>query len=277
MNDKPMRRPRGRPKSSWSDEPAPTVQALDRGLLLLKALAKSGSLGLSELAMSVGVPTSSAHRLMATLESHGFASLDEATQKWSIGVQAFRVGAAFTQGSTLIETSREVMRALMEETGETANLAMADGGEVVFVSQVETQNPIRALFQIGARTPMHASGIGKALLAERPRSAVERHLEAHGLPDFTGKTLSTPARLFADLDATRARGWALDDEERHVGMRCVAATIHNVYGEAVAGVSVSAPRARFTDEVIAEIGPKVRRAAEAATEASGGQRALPPD
>lgn len=270
MTERGAKRPRGRPKSVWTQEQTQTVQALDRGLLMLKSLAKSGPLGLSELAMSVGAPTSSAHRLLATLETHGFATHDEATQKWAVGVQAFRVGATFAQRSTLIEASRPVMQTLMQETGETANLAMADGGDVVFVSQVETQNPIRALFQIGARAPMHASGVGKALLADMPRAAVERLLEAQGLPEFTAKTLTTPARLFADLEGIRRRGWALDDEERYAGMRCVAAAIRNSYGEAVAGVSVSAPHARFTDAVIAEIGPKVRRAAEAATEASGG-------
>ncbi len=263
------KRSRGRPKSA-SDTQGATVQALDRGLTLLGVLAKESRATLTDLSLRIGMPPSSAYRLLNTLQKHGFAEFDEATQDWMIGVEAFRIGSAFTQRTNLIEASRETMHALMEETGETANLAISDGGDVVFVSQVETPHPIRAFFPPGARSAMHASGIGKALLAEISTEEVEKILHRQGLEEFTDKTLTAPDALFSDLETSRRRGWAFDDEERHAGMRCVAAPIYNTFGEAIAGVSVSGPTARFTDRSVAETGPKVRRAAEAITALIGG-------
>ena len=133
------------------------------------------------------------------------------------------------------------MRELMAATGETANLAIADGGQVVFISQVETHEPIRAFFRPGTRGPIHASGIGKALLAYQPPEAVERIMREQGLVAFTARTITDRARLMAELDEIRARGWAIDDEERTEGMRCIAAPIFNEFREAMAGVSISGP------------------------------------
>lgn len=119
---------------------------------------------------------------------------------------------------------------------------------------------------------MHASGIGKAMLAELSPPEVEKILQRKGLEEFTERTLTSPDDLFSDLEASRERGWAFDDEERHLGMRCVAAPIFNAFGEAMAGVSVSGPAARFSDRAVAETGPKVRKAAETITSLIGGAR-----
>jgi len=267
------KRSRGRPRSATPESQGGTVQALDRGLMLLGALAREGKTTLTELALGIGMPPSSAHRLLITLQKHGYADFDEATQEWMVGVEAFRVGSAFAQRTSLVEAARDVMRHLMEETGETANLAIAADGDVVFMSQVETQHPIRAFFSPGTRGPMHSSGIGKVLLADMARRDVERILQNKGLPEFTPKTITSPEALFNDLDRTRARGWSFDDEERHLGMRCIAAPVYNGFGEAVAGISVSGPVVRLDDAAIAEVAPKVKRAAAEVTRLIGGTQA----
>lgn len=225
---------------------------------------------MSDLALRVGMPPSSAYRLLATMQQHGFVDFDEASQEWMIGIEAYRVGNSFLSRMNLVEAGRDTLRHLMEESGETSNLAIEDDGDVVFLSQVETHNPIRAFFRSATRGPMHCSGIGKALLAERSRQEVEDILQKKGLPEFTPKTITSPDALFHDLEVTRKRGWSLDDEERHEGMRCVAAPIFNAYGEAIAGVSVSGPTVRLPDGAVAELGPRVRRAAAAITEQMGG-------
>ncbi|MEO0821371.1 MAG: HTH-type transcriptional regulator BhcR [Pseudomonadota bacterium] len=270
----PRKRARGRPRSASAEAPASTVQALDRSILLLRALAKEGRATLSELALTVGMPASSAHRLLVTLDTHRLVDFNERTQEWMIGVEAFRIGSAFLQRDNLVEIARDVLTRLVEETGETANLGIADQGEVVFLSQVDTQNPIRAFFRAGTRVPMHSSGIGKALMAALDRPRVETILQSHGLPAFTDKTLAKPDALFADLERTRARGWAFDDEERFAGMRCVAAPVFNAHGEAVAGVSISGPSIRFDEHSVAEKGARVRRAADELTELTGGDRPI---
>lgn len=251
------------------------MQALERGLSLMVALARSGRASLTELSLSAGMPTASAHRLLTTMEKMGFVAFDEAVQSWSIGAQAFRVGSSFAQRSNLVEASRKVMRDLTADTGETANLGIVADIEVVFVTQVETSNPIRAFFPIGTRGSLHATGVGKAYLAQIGRENVETLLQRTGLEEFTPKTLVTPQALFDDLEAIRARGWALDDEERFEGMRCVASALRNRHGDAVGGVSVSGPSSRFPDHLIAEIGGRVRRAAEEIHALTGvDQRAL---
>lgn len=269
------KRARGRPRSAGQDG-APgasaTVQALDRGLSLLAALARDGKATLSVLAQRAGMPPSSAHRLLATLEAHGLVELGAETQEWMVGVEAFRIGSAFVQRGNLAEMSREAMRRLVEDTGETANLAIADGAEVVFLSQVESPHPIRAFFRPGTRAEMHCSGIGKALLAAFGRARAEALMARRGLPGYTPRTLTRPEALFADLGAAEARGWALDDEERHEGMRCIAAAIFNAFGEPVAGLSISGPRARFADDMLPGMGARVRRAADEVTALTGGRR-----
>ena len=247
-----------------------TVRALDRGLQLLHLLAREHRVTLSSLAMQVGMPPSTAHRLLRTLQSHRYAEFDEDTQEWMIGVEAFRSGSGFLKRIDLVEASRDIMHRLVSDTGETANLAIADDGDMVFVSQVETHHPIRALFHPGARSPMHACGAGKALLAQLARKDIERLLQRKGLPEFTSKTLTRPHLLFAELEAIRTRGWAFDDEERYAGMRCVAAPVFNAYGDAVAGMSVSGPTARFTEREVSLFGTAVRRAAADLTERIGG-------
>lgn len=263
-----QQRGRGRPRSEGA---ATTIKALDRGLNLLRAMTTQTNSTLTDLALHVGMPPPTAHRILLTLETHGFVQFDADSQRWSIGIEAFRVGSTYLGGTNLIECSMGVLRTLMEKTDETANLAIADQGDVVFISQVETHNPIRAFFRPGTRGYMHASGIGKALLAGMKRKEVEKILEKRGCPSFTDKTLTTPSALFDDLAAIRERGWSLDDEERYLGMRCIAACVYNSFGESVAGISVSGPTARFSDEAVAEIAPMVMKAAGDVTRLIGGK------
>ncbi|MDJ0993743.1 MAG: IclR family transcriptional regulator [Dinoroseobacter sp.] len=264
------RRGRGRPKSAFTDSSASTIQALDRGLAVLSALARDGGGTLSDLSMRLGMPASTAHRVLATLEKHGFVDIDEETQTWRVGLEAFRVGSAFMQRTNLLEVGRSTMRTLMEETGETANMGIFDADHVVFIGQVETHNPIRAFHRPGSRGPMHASGIGKALLAAMPQVDVEKLLTRTGLHSYSPKTITSPDALLEDLVETRARGWSFDDEERFEGMSCVAAVIYDGYGEPVAGISVSGPSARFSATALPGLGAAVTAAAAAVTDRIGG-------
>lgn len=265
---------RGRPRGSGSGgaTEAPTsVQALDRALRLLEILAGSDGVSLTALARESGLAASTVHRLLATLAAHGFVAAAEEDQTWVIGVEAFRVGQAFQRRFKVAAIGRPVMRDLMEATGETANIGIFEGGDAVFISQVESQEPIRAFFRAGERRHAHASGIGKALLARMPRERVERLVRERGLPRFTDATITDVERLVADLDAIRRRGWALDDEERSRGMRCIAAAIFDENGEAIAGLSISGPSQRLEPDRIERLGPMVRRAADEITRSIGGR------
>ena len=262
---------RGRPRSiKLVAEPAGSVQAIDRGLGVLAIIASADGLTLTDLAQRAGLAPSTAHRILASLEAHRFVFHDEERGLWLIGVGAFEVGTAFLRNRRLAGIGRVVMHDLMEATGETVNLGIEDGGEIVFITQIESHSALRAFFRAGSRAPIHASGVGKALLAQMPEARVREILYKRGLAKFTERTLIAPADLFQELAAIAGRGWGVDDEERNLGMRCVAAAIFNEYGEAIAGVSVSGPTVRITPERVLELGPQVKRAAEEITASIGG-------
>jgi len=268
--DTTLKRSRGRPKAFNPNPEQTTIQALDRAIAILKVLAGGDGMSLSELAEASGQAPATVYRVLATYQSHGIVEVDPATQLWFVGQEAFRIGSAFLGRTNLVEQARGVMHALMAETGETANLAIADGGQVVFISQVETHEPIRAFFRPGTRGPIHASGIGKALLAHLPDDAIDRIVRDQGLAAFTPRTITDRGRLATELAAIRDRRWAIDDGERTEGMRCIAAPIFHEFGEAIAGVSISGPTVRMERVDSAEFGARVRAAADRITRAIGG-------
>ena len=247
------------------------MQSLDRALGVLSAVARLEHVALSDLAREVDVPTATTHRILTTLQKHGFVSFDDERQEWMIGIEAYRTGAAFLRRNSVLEIGRPILRRLMQDSGETANLAVPDGAQVVFVGQVETPNPIRAFFPPGARTPMYASGTGKAILAAMSETRRNKALEAADPVQFTDHTLLPASGLNADLARTRDRGWSHDREERYEGMSCVGAAIFDNRSEPCAGISVSGPTARFNGERVVELGQLVTRAAREITQLSGGQ------
>lgn len=269
------KRPRGRPKSLFKESSAGTMQSLDRALGVLATVARLERAALSDLSRTADVPTATTHRILATLQKHGFVAFDEDRQEWMIGIEAYRTGASFLRRNSVLEVGRPVLRRLMQDSGETANLAVPDGGEVVFVGQVETQNPIRAFFPAGARTPMYASGIGKAILANLSEAALTKALGAVDPVGFTANTRLPGAALQADLIETRARGWSFDREERYQGMSCIGAAIFDERGEPCAGISVSGPSVRFDTARAPELGQLVAEAALEITGLSGGQVPVP--
>ncbi len=265
-------RRRGRPRGDEPSEAEAPLQSLDRAMALLAALAAADGLTLTALASRAGLPMSTAYRMLGTLQRRGMAEFEPATQLWFVGVETFRIGSAFLRRRKLVDRAHGAMQALMQESGETANLAVAEEDGVVFISQVETHEAIRAFFRPGTRALFHASGIGKAILAHRGAGQVAASLKRTGLPRFTDRTLTTLPALLADLGAVRARGYAIDDEERNPGMRCVGAAIFDEAGEAIAGLSVSGPTVRITPESLDRFGPMVRDAADAVTHAIAGRR-----
>jgi len=268
----PAARPRGRPKSFHDKTEQNTVQSLDRALGLLRMLGEVSGLTLSDLAARSGQAPATVYRALMTLQAHGMAEVEEPGQLWHVGGGAFRIGSAFLRRTKVVERARQPMEALMRATGETANLGVENGDLVLFLSQVETHEAIRAFFPPGTKGPMHVSGIGKALLAWYPAAKVAGILARQGLAKFTSLSITAETALLRDLTRTRERGYAVDDQERAEGMRCIAAPVFNAYGEPVAGLSVSGPAFRVSLSDAGRLGALVRDAADVVTEATGGQR-----
>jgi IclR family acetate operon transcriptional repressor len=247
-----------------------SVQALERGLNLLAIIAEADGLSLTSIAQRAGIAPSTTHRILNTLKASGFIQDDEQGH-YTIGVQTFRTGSAFLRNRKITDAGRSAMRKLMEASGETVNMAIENEGSVVFVSQFESHQSIRAFHRPGARGPMHASSLGKAIMAALSDEDVSSLLHRVGMPRFTKNTIVDPDMLLHQLALVRKRGWATDDQEHAEGLRCVGSAIYNEYGEAIGAVSISGPIVRVTEERIGELGPMVKRAAADITEHVGGK------
>lgn len=234
------------------------VQSLDRAIVLLDLLADAGGeVGISRLAELSGLPLPTIHRLMRTLVTHGYVR-QEASRRYALGPRLIRLGESAAR--QLGTWARPQLVELVAAVGETANLALLEGDDVVYVAQVPSTHSMRMFTEVGRRVFAHCTGVGKALLAQLPAETVRDILARTGMPAQTPHTLTDPATLLRELAQIRQQGYAIDDGEQEVGVRCLAVPVPGA--PAMAAISVSGPAARLTDEVFERIVPLLRRAAE---------------
>src|SRR6478735_9826133 len=248
------------------------VQSLTRGLSILECLASTeGGLTLTDIGHRVALPPSTTHRLLATLEKMGYVYQAGDLGLWYIGLQAFTVGSTFLANRDFIGRSHAYMRRLMEQSGETANLAILDGTEAVFIAQVQCREMMRILVKLGSRVPLHASGVGKTIFAALPDEQIDAILKVRGLPRITENTIVAPETMWAALRVIRQRGYSFDDEEHARSTRCVAATVYDEHAEPLGAISLAGPSSRLSDERIRQLGPLVAHTAEELTRTLGGK------
>lgn len=257
--------------ASSKTERSGQVQSLVRALNLLKVVANADDgLTLTEAANRAVLPVSSAHRLLSTLQQERFVRFDQERTRWFVGVEAFAAGSGFLRSRDLVTVARPYMRHLMEESGETVSLAVEDGGQVVYLAQVECRQLMRALASPGQRAPLHSSAVGKAILAFTPEERCEVLVAGVRLERFTERTISTQNAFMAALGEAKVRRFAVDDEEYAIGLRCVAAPIFNEAQEAIAAISISGPKARVTDARLKTLAGLAQAAAAKITREFGG-------
>lgn len=247
------------------------VQSVDRALSILETLAEDDEgYRLSDLAIRTGLSASTVHRLLATLESRRFVQFDRAESKWHVGVRSFTVGASFARRRNFSTQAIPYLRKLRDLTRETANLAVVDDEFIIVLTRMESREIMRSLTQVGGRVPMVTSGVGKAVLATYSDEDVGAVIRHHGMPRLTEKSIVRPSDLFKELEKIRKQGFALDDEEACMGLRCIAAVVYNDCAEPLAAISVSGMTSRLTNDRLPEIGQIVREVAGELTLALGG-------
>ncbi|HYZ52943.1 MAG TPA: IclR family transcriptional regulator [Streptosporangiaceae bacterium] len=233
------------------------VQSVERAFDLLEMLADAGgALGLSELASASGLPLPTVHRLIRTLVSHGYVR-QEASRRYTLGSRLIRLGE--TSGRMLGTWLRPFLAELVRLTGETANLAVLDGDEAVYIAQVPSPHQMRMFTEPGRRVRTHCTAVGKALLAQLPPGEARAMLERSGMPPATPATITDPDLLIAHLGVIRKQGYAVDEGEQEVGVRCFAVAVPDA--PAPLAISASGPQARMTDDAAARIVPALRRIA----------------
>ncbi|NGN68103.1 IclR family transcriptional regulator [Streptomyces sp. A7024] len=227
------------------------VQSLERAFDLLERMADAGGeVGLSELASTSGLPLPTIHRLMRTLVACGYVR-QSANRRYSLGPRLIRLGE--TSSRLLGTWARPYLAQVVAKTEETANMALLDGDEIVYVAQSPSPHAMRMFTEVGGRVLPHSTGVGKALLAHTPDDEVRALLQRTGMPAKTPKTITSIDAFLAALAKVREDGYAVDDNEQEMGVRCVAVTIPDA--PTPSAVSISGPAGRVTDEAIKDIVP----------------------
>lgn len=234
------------------------VQSLTRAFAILEAMADAGGeIGLSQLAIEAQLPPATIHRLVRTLVDLGYAR-QEPSRQYSLGPRLMRL--VDTSTKRLGALAHPYMSDVVEALGESLNLAVLDGEEIVYVAQVQpSRNFMRMFTEVGRRVKPHATAVGKAILATKPDDEVRELLKRTGMPGRTEHTLTVPKLLFADLERVRERGYALDNGEQELGVRCVALTVPGA--PRPVALSMSGPLTRMSDDVIDKAAPILRAAA----------------
>ncbi|HEV7205492.1 MAG TPA: IclR family transcriptional regulator [Jatrophihabitans sp.] len=227
-------------------EPA-GVQSVLRALDVLETLAdRPGGSTVADISSSTRLPMATTHRLLRTLVDRGYA-LQLADRRYALGLRLVTLGSA---ANVLLGSGVEaVLRDLVDELGETANVALFTGYQAEYVAQVPSRHSMRMFTELGRRVDLHCTGVGKAMLARLSADDVAAVVRRRGLPRLTEHTIGTPEELRAELARITSRGFAVDDEEQELGVRCVAVAIE-VANLPWLAVSVSGPTARMTDAVI---------------------------
>lgn len=261
----------GRPRKTPAEEPAGGSAVVDRALAILDALAARDGLPLSDIARQLGLAPSTTHRLLGALAARRLVEADPATQGWSIGPGAVRLGAAFLRRGGLAERARPALDRLAAESGETAALAVPDADAALVVAEAAGPATLRVVLAPGTRLPLHASAAGKALIAHLPLARVEALLGAGPLPALTPQSLTDQGALTADLATLRHAGWLSERDESVPGQSAVAAPVFAGLGDPVAALTLAGPSLRLDARRIEALGPTIAAAAAALGAALGGR------
>jgi DNA-binding IclR family transcriptional regulator len=229
------------------------VQALDRAFAVLDLLGESDSpLGLAQVAASLQLHKSTAHRFLMVLERHRMV---ERTMngKFRLGLRLFDLGNRAIDQYDLRDRAQPHLRRLAAETEETAHLCILEGAHVIYIDKIEPARAVRMITRIGASNPVHCTSVGKAILAFLPEERIVDVIRRTRFERFTHRTIVTPEALRTEIEKTRRRGYAVDDEEFEEGLRCIAVPLLDAQKQPVAAVSVSGPSFRVTAQKLPAI------------------------
>jgi DNA-binding IclR family transcriptional regulator len=219
--------------------------SLDKALNVLEIIAQGGDARLSTLVESTGYPAATIHRILAVLVRRRYVRQDPASRKYMLSLKCLEISSRVKENLEIITAARPVMQKLMEQTGETVNLVSFEDMEAVYIDQISnTKSLLRMFTRVGARVPLHSSGVGKAYLAVRPPAEVLDYFRSVKRIRYTKNSLMKENEFLRDLEETRSRGYAVDREEFEDGVGCIAAIItQNV--QVAGAMSISGPSSRI--------------------------------
>jgi IclR family acetate operon transcriptional repressor len=241
--------------------PAYLIESVDSALRLLRLFLETDRIRISEAAVHLDVAPSTAHRLMAMLQYHGFAVQDRRTHEYLPGPNLMRIGIAATRQLDLRQAARPIMERLAAAVNETIGLGILHGANVLYVDGVDSTQVLRIGARTGALIPAHCISMGKALLAALTPERLAELYPDDVLPTMTGRSLGTKAELLQALARVRRRGFAQSSGESEDGVASIATPVFGSAGELLAAMSIAAPATRATSDRVADWLPQLRDAA----------------
>jgi DNA-binding IclR family transcriptional regulator len=224
------------------------IQSVDRAARILRALAAGpGRLGVSELSARLGLAKGTVHGLLRTLQANGLVEQHADSDKYQLGPALLQLSNRYLDLNELRSRALAWSELLASQTGEAVRVGAPHGDGILVVHHVFRPDTTLQILEVGALLPLHATALGKAVLAYLPDD-VQDDLIADGLPKLTGQTLSTPAALRRDLETARSRGYAVEREEAVIGEAGLASPIFDRRGETIGAVGVAGPRERLLEQ-----------------------------
>lgn len=229
------------------------VQSVDRALSILEVLSNyEDGLGITEISEKVGLHKSTVHRLLATLIYKGYVEQNHINNKYKLTLKLFEIGNKRVENMDLVEVARPYLKELVEKTNEVAHLVVSEGTEIIYVAKEESQNTIRTHSRIGHRRPLYCTAVGKSILSHMSDKEINDIWNKSHIEKLTEHTITDFEKLKECLCEVREKGYAVDEQENEVGVRCVAASIFNHKGEVCGAISISGSIISFTDEKLDE-------------------------
>jgi DNA-binding IclR family transcriptional regulator len=234
-------------------ERSDSIQVIERLARLLDVIAgHEDPVSLKILSAETGLHPSTAFRILSSLAEHGFIERT-ARGNYQLGVKLMQLGSRVHASVDIRKVALPLMEQLRDRLGETVNLTVREGDEVVYIERTLAKRMIRVEQVIGSRAPLHVTAVGKLLLGDQGEAACRSYAKRSKLPAYTVNTRTKITALLQDCIASAKRGYALDNEEAELGVGCIGTLIHDAGGHVVAGLSVSAPIERRRDEWIAQV------------------------
>jgi len=236
-----------------------TNQSVEKVFQIIEIMASSpGPMRLTDIAEAAKIPQSTALRLLKTLMEHGYARRERDTLQYALSMKFSRVGSQIASQISLPKLARPYLSELSTLCRESVCLAVETEMEVVYIDVIDGPDGMLQILQrIGKRASMHCTGIGKLLLLNYDNDTLNDYFQKKGLPRCTPHTICSEDAMRQELSRVAAQGYAIDNEECELGARCIAAGIRDFNGKNIAGISVSGPSFRMTEERISQIRPIV--------------------
>ncbi len=234
------------------------MKSLHKVIDIIDTIAELGSVGIRDLSAGTGYPPATTYRIVATLSERNYLQQDPITRKYSLSLRFLELGTKVRQQYSLARIARPHLERLMAETKENANLCVLAGDEVIYLDHEHSDDHMLQSFtRLGARVPLYATGVGKALLSQWTESEVHAYLERVEFIPKTTKTLTDKTGLSREIGRIQSKGFAVDNEEMEEGIRCIAAPIFDHNGRPCAAISVSGPTLRIPRKRIKGLGSTV--------------------